>query len=313
MNELWHTSRQYSQKRLQKWKQGVDQNLQGVGVCFPYAWLLLFFLIPFLLVLKISLSQAVFALPPFDPLYSWVGDHFLQIRLNFNNFTVLLTEAFYRQALWSSLKVSGAATFFCLILGYGMAYAISRAPTRWRIFFVLLVLLPFWTSFLIRVYAWMSLLSTKGMINQILLYLGMIQEPFSLLDNSYAVCLGITYCYLPFMVLPVYAALEKIDPVYWEAAFDLGAGPWRTFWRVTVPLSQPGVIAGCVLVFVPAMGEFVIPELLGGPDTLMIGRVLWSEFFNNQDWPRACALAVVMTLVFVIPIMIFQRYQQRSL
>ena len=303
----------YSQKFFQLWQHCFRYSFQSLAVGVPYLWLFVFFFVPFLLILKISFSQAIFALPPFHSLYEWFDNDLLQIRLNFGNFTALLTDSFYREAFWSSLKISGTATLCCLGLGYLMAYGMSRASEHWRTLLLLLVLLPFWTSFLIRVYAWMSLLSAKGIINTMLLKWGFITESLSLLDNAYAVCLGITYCYLPFMILPIYASLEKIDPAYCEAAYDLGAGPWRTFWRVTVPLSKPGIIAGCILVFIPAIGEFVIPELLGGPDTFMIGRALWSEFFNNQDWPRACALAVAMMVVFVVPIMTFQHYQQRNL
>jgi putrescine transport system permease protein len=193
-----------------------------------------------------------------------------------------------------------------------MAYGISRVQSTWRTVLLLLVVLPFWTSFLIRVYAWMNLLSSQGLINAFLLKMGLIHTPLMLLDNSAAVCVGIIYCYLPFMILPIYAALDKIDSSYIEAAYDLGCSPWRAFWRVTVPLSMPGIVAGSILVFIPAIGEFVIPEILGGPDTIMIGRVLWWEFFNNRDWPLACALAVAMVVLFVAPIMIFQRQQLRS-
>jgi putrescine transport system permease protein len=192
-----------------------------------------------------------------------------------------------------------------------MAYGIVRFSPKYRTALLLLIILPFWTSFLIRVYAWMSLLSTQGVINSTLLYIGLISEPIALLDNRFAVCIGIVYCYLPFMILPIYSALEKVDTSLIEAASDLGCTPWRIFWRITAPLTSPGIVTGCILVFVPAVGEFVIPELLGGPDTLMIGRVLWCEFFNNRDWPQASALAVSMVLIFVVPVMFFQRQQQK--
>lgn len=277
----------------------------------PYMWLSLFFLVPFLLIFKISFSKAMIGMPPFEAVFEWLQGHMLHINLNFSNYQALFQEHFYVSTFVSSLWTAGSSTLICLALGYMMAYGIARSSPRLRMFYLLLVVLPFWTSFLIRVYAWMSLLSAKGIINTTLLYVGLISEPLLLLDNRYAVCVGIVYCYLPFMVLPIYSALEKIDKTLIEAAFDLGSTPWRTFWRITVPLTLPGIAAGCILVFVPAVGEFVIPELLGGPDTLMIGRVLWWEFFNNRNWPQACALAVLMVFIFVLPIMFFQRQQQK--
>jgi putrescine transport system permease protein len=278
----------------------------------PYLWLGLFSLIPFLLVVKISLSQSVMAIPPFHPLFQWSAEQILQIRLNFAAYTTLLTDPFYASAFLGSLKIALVSTFACLIIGYPMAYSIVQASPRWRPLLLLLIILPFFTSFLVRVYAWIGLLSTEGVINTFLLYVGIIQEPLPLLYNSFAVTIGIVYCYLPFMILPIYSVLDKIDPAYLEAAYDLGCRPWRSFWRITVPLSLRAIIAGSILVFVPAVGEFVIPELLGAPETLMIGRVLWSEFFNNQNWPLACALALVTLVVFVIPFMIFQRFQLRN-
>ncbi len=305
------------------WQQGQEKlntlytkgkNSQRKLVVFlPYLWLFLFFLIPFFLILKISFSSSLIGMPPFSSIFEWVGDNLLQIRFNFQNYLSLIQDSFYREAFTSSLKIAGSSTLCCLILGYMMAYGISRANPKWRTVLLLLVVLPFWTSFLIRVYAWMTLLSTQGLINSLLMKIGLINFPLQLLNNSYAVCIGIVYCYLPFMVLPVYTTLEKLDPVYVEAAFDLGCTPWRTFWKVTVSLSKPGIIAGCILVFIPAIGEFVIPEILGGPDTIMIGRALWWEFFNNRDWPLACALAVAMVLLFVAPIMFFQRQQALAL
>jgi putrescine transport system permease protein len=277
----------------------------------PYVWLFLFFFVPFLLIVKISFSKAIIALPPFEPIFTTLSDHTLRIHIFFKSYINLFQDDFYIGAFLSSLGTAGCSTLGCLLIGYMMAYGLSRLDRARRPFFLLLVVLPFWTSFLIRIYAWMSLLSTHGLINTLLLFMGIIHEPISMLDNTYAVCVGIIYCYLPFMILPIYAALEKIDLSLIEASFDLGATPWRTFWHITVPLSLPGVVAGCILVFVPAMGEFVIPELLGGPDTIMIGRVLWWEFFNNRDWPQACAVAVMMILVFVLPIMFFQRQQQK--
>jgi putrescine transport system permease protein len=304
---------QYTQKKLNDFCLRFKELQRRLVVILPYTWLFLFFLIPFFLIIKISFSTALMGVPPFSSVFEWASDNLFQIRLNFQNYLFLLHDPFYKDAFTASLKIAGSSTLCCLILGYMMAYGISRVPLKWRTVLLLLVALPFWTSFLIRVYAWMTLLSTQGLINTFLMKIGLIEYPLQLLDNPYAVCIGIVYCYLPFMVLPVYATLEKLDLVYVEAAFDLGCTPWRTFWKITVPLSKPGIIAGCILVFIPAIGELVIPEILGGPDTIMIGRALWWEFFNNRDWPLACALAVSMVLVFVVPIMIFQRQQSLAL
>lgn len=281
-------------------------------IAAPYLWLGLFSLIPFLLVIKISLSQAVLAIPPIHPLWEWTGEQILQLRLNLATYGTLLTDPFYASAFFGSLKIAAVATGICLGVGYPIAYAIAQAPLQWRPILLLLIILPFWTSFLVRVYAWIGLLSTEGIINNFLKWAGIIHEPLPLLYNSVAVIIGIVYCYLPFMILPIYSVLGKIDPAFLEAAYDLGCRPWRAFWRITLPLSSRAIIAGSILVFVPAVGEFVIPELLGAPETLMIGRVLWSEFFNNRNWPLACALAVVMLAIFVIPIMIVQRFQLRA-
>jgi len=281
-------------------------------IAAPYLWLGIFSLIPFLIVVKISLSQSILAIPPFQSLVQWPAEQVLQLRLNLAAYTTLLIDPFYVSAFIGSLKIAFIATLFCLLIGYPMAYAIAQSSTHWRPILLLLVILPFFTSFLVRVYAWIGLLSTQGVINTLLLKLGIIHEPLPLLYNAFAVTIGIVYCYLPFMVLPLYAVLDKIDPAYLEAAYDLGCRPWRAFWKITVPLSFQAIIAGSILVFVPAVGEFVIPELLGAPETLMIGRVLWSEFFNNQNWPLACALAVVMLAIFVIPFTTFQRFQYRT-
>lgn len=281
-------------------------------IATPYLWLGLFSLIPFLIVVKISLSQGVLAIPPFQPLFQWPAEQVLQLRLNLAAYTALLIDPFYASAFFNSLKIAFIATLFCLFVGYPMAYAIAQSPNHWRPILLLLIILPFFTSFLVRVYAWIGLLSTQGVINILLINLGIINEPLPLLYNAFAVTIGIVYCYLPFMILPIYSVLDKIDPAYLEAAYDLGCRPWRAFYRITVPLSFRAIIAGSILVFVPAVGEFVIPELLGAPETLMIGRVLWSEFFNNQNWPLACALAVVMLAIFVIPFMVLQRFQYRT-
>jgi putrescine transport system permease protein len=283
---------------------------QLLVVLSPFVWLTLFFFVPFLLILKISFSKMMIGMPPFSPIFEWLPDACLRIQVTLINYVTILKDDIYVSTFVSSISVAGVSALGCLILGFMMAYGVSRANPRYRTLCLLLIVLPFWTSFLIRVYAWMSLLSAKGAINLLLMKIGLIDAPLMLLDNSYAVCVGIVYCYLPFMVLPIYTSLEKIDPSLTEAAFDLGATPWGTFWRITVPLAWPGIVAGCILVFVPAVGEFVIPELLGGPDTLMIGRALWSEFFNNRDWPLACSLAVSMIVIFVAPLMFFQRKQE---
>jgi putrescine transport system permease protein len=281
-------------------------------IAAPYLWLGLFSLIPFLVIVKISLSQSVLAIPPFHPIFQWSTEQILQLRLHLAAYATLLDDPFYASAFLGSLKIASIATFACLLIGYPMAYAISQAPSQVRPILLLLIILPFFTSFLVRVYAWIGLLSTRGVINTFLIWLGVIETPLPLLYNSFAVTIGIVYCYLPFMILPIYSVLDKIHPAYLEAAHDLGCRPWRAFWHITVPLSLRAVIAGSILVFVPAVGEFVIPELLGAPETLMIGRVLWSEFFNNQNWPLACALALVMLAIFVVPFMIFQRFQLRT-
>ncbi|HLD95318.1 MAG TPA: ABC transporter permease subunit [Alphaproteobacteria bacterium] len=275
----------------------------------PYGWLLVFFFIPVLIILKISFSKPIMAIPPFEELIRWSESFDLEIRLHLSNYLTLVKDPFYGQAFLSSVVIAASSTMLCLIIGYAMAYGMTRFSGITRIVCLMMVMLPFWTSFLVRVYAWLGLLSNGGIVNTVLLSMGLIREPLALLHNDIAVCIGITYCYLPFMILPIFSSLDKLDPEYLEAAHDLGCSPLKAFWKVTVPLTKPGIIAGCVLVFVPALGEFVIPELLGGPDTLMIGRIIWNEFFNNRDWPVACALAVVLLLTFVAPIMAFQRRQ----
>lgn len=281
-------------------------------IAAPYLWLGIFSLIPFLLVIKISFSETALAIPPFHPLFQWPAEQVLQLRLNLATYGALLTDPFYTSVFVNSLKIASIATLACLLIGYPVAYAIAQSSARWRPILLLLIILPFFTSFLVRVYAWIGLLSAEGVVNTVLQWLGIINEPLPLLYNAFAVTVGIVYCYLPFMILPLYSALEKIDASYQEAAYDLGCRPWRAFWQITVPLSFKAIIAGSVLVFVPAIGEFVIPELLGAPETLMIGRILWSEFFNNQNWPLACALALAILAVFVIPFTVFQHFQLRA-
>lgn len=281
-------------------------------VTIPYTWLLLFLLLPVLIVLKISFTEIALASPPYTALWQWLDDASLTIRLYFGNYRFLLDDPLYLSAYLYSLKVAAIATVICLVIGYPMAYGIARAPRHWRIILLMLVILPFWTSFLIRVYAWIGLLQGQGLFNQILLLLGIIEQPLALLHSPFAVYLGIVYSYLPFMILPLYASLVRMDLTLLEAAADLGCRPWKAFITVTLPLSLPGVIAGSLLVFIPAVGEFVIPDLLGGPDSLMIGKILWTEFFSNRDWPMAAAVATAMIALILIPLLMLQRIGERQ-
>lgn len=278
----------------------------------PYAWLFLFFLIPFLIVLKISFSGLRIGLPPYEPLAEWIEEGILLLKINFTNYLFIGTDTLYLLTYLDSLVIAAVGTIGCLLIGYPLAYGIAQAAPPLRTILLMLVVLPFWTSFLLRVYAWIGILSPRGYFNTLLLHIGLISQPLPLLNTSFATALGIIYCYLPFMVLPLFAALEKIDTTLVEAAYDLGARPYQAFWRIIWPLSLQGVIAGSMLVLIPAIGEFMIPELLGGSQTLMIGRVLWNEFFTNRDWPVAAALAVVMLVFLLIPIAIFQRLQERQ-
>lgn len=281
----------------------------------PFLWLLIFFLLPFISVLKISLSDAVIARPPYTPLLdlsSWQGFVAWWQGLDFDNFIWLAEDDIYWISYLSSLKVALISTFLTLLIGYPMAYGMAKTPERWRPLLVMMIILPFWTSFLIRVYAWIGILKSEGLLNHSLMWLGLIDQPLEILNTNTAVYIGIVYSYLPFMILPLYASLEKIDPTLLEAALDLGCSKIAAFWQVTFPLSMHGVIAGCFLVFIPAMGEFVIPDLLGGSDTLMIGKTLWVEFFNNRDWPVASAVAVILLLLLIVPIVLFQRQQERN-
>ncbi|EHA14061.1 ABC transporter permease subunit [Halomonas sp. HAL1] len=281
-------------------------------IAFPLVWLTLFFLLPFALVLKISLSEAAIAIPPYGPLLEY-ADQTLHVFLNLGNYLFLLSDSLYIAAYWGSVKTAFIATVACLLIGYPMAYAMARAPARWQLLLLLLVMLPSWTSFLIRVYAWMGILSNSGLINNLLIGIGLIDSPLRMMNTQFAVTIGIVYAYLPFMVLPLYAHLTRMDNSLLEAAADLGSRKVNTFIKVTLPLSMGGIVAGSMLVFIPAVGEFVIPELLGGPDTLMIGKVLWEEFFLNRDWPVASALAMVMLLLLLVPIVWFHRYQSKEL
>lgn len=281
-------------------------------IALPYAWLLLFFLIPFLIVLKISLSESMLAIPPYSQMVSF-ADNQLQVLLNFNNYLFLLSDSLYIQSYLQSLQVASVSTLLCLLIGYPLAWAIVHSRPSTRNMLLMLVILPSWTSFLIRVYAWMGILGNNGFLNNLLLALGLIDSPLQILNTNIAVYIGIVYAYLPFMVLPLYTALMRLDYSLVEAAADLGARPWKTLLTVIVPLTRGGIVAGAMLVFIPAVGEFVIPELLGGPDTLLIGRVLWQEFFNNRDWPVAAAVASIMLLLLMLPIMWFHHSQRKEL
>ncbi|OCP25088.1 putrescine/spermidine ABC transporter permease [Ensifer sp. LC54] len=280
-------------------------------VLVPYGWLAIFFLMPFLLVLAISLSSVRLGMPPYEPLYAWQGS-LLSIRLNLENFIFVLGENTYLLAYLTSLKVAAISTALMLAIAYPLAYGIASCSPGSRSFLIFLVIVPFWSSMLIRVYAWMSILRNDGLLNSLLLHLGVISEPLRIMNTETAIYIGIVYTYLPFMVLPIYANLSASDRTLIEAARDLGCSRMAAFWRVTFPLSLRGVAAGCALVFIPVIGEFVVPDLLGGADTQMIGRTIWIEFFNNRDWPVASAVTVLLLVILVIPIVLFQTRLSRT-
>jgi putrescine transport system permease protein len=284
-------------------------------VLIPYLWMVLFFVAPFLIIVKISLSDTAIAMPPYVPVLeglSAIGDFISQ--LDFENYTFLTEDPLYFNAYVSSLRIALISTFLLLLIGYPMALAMARASVTIRPTLVMLVILPFWTSFLIRVYAWIGILKPEGLLTVLLHSLGLMDEgnQVQIYRTEIAVFIGIVYSYLPFMVLPLYSALEKMDGTLLEAASDLGCPPWKAFWKITFPLSIPGVIAGAMICFIPITGEFVIPDLLGGAQTLMIGKTLWTEFFGNRDWPLASAVAVLLLLLLVVPIAIFQNQQQKA-
>ncbi len=287
-------------------------NGRHLVIGIPFIWLFLFFLLPFIIVLKISFAEADVAIPPYTEIYTWV-DNTLQVVLNLGNYIFLTEDELYLAAYLGSLKIAFISTLACLVIGYPMAYAIARAKKETQTVLLLLVMMPTWTAILIRVYAWMGILSNNGLLNGFLQSIGLIDAPLQILNTNTAVYIGIVYSYLPFMILPLFANLVKHDQSLLEAASDLGSSNFNSFWKITVPLSKNGIIAGCMLVFIPVVGEFVIPELLGGPETLMIGKVLWQEFFNNRDWPVASALAVVMLAILLIPIILFNRNQAKEL
>jgi putrescine transport system permease protein len=281
---------------------GRDMLWQRVAAALPYLWLLVFFLAPFAIILKISFADPIIAQPPFTPLLDASGAPLV----TFDNYVLLLTDKLYIVTYLKSVFMAAVATLLCLLLGFPMAYGIARAERSTRNILLLLIILPFWISFLLRVYAWM------GLINNVLLWLGVIEQPLQLIYTDFAIYIGLVYSYLPFMVLPLYATLERMDPDLVEASQDLGASPSQAFRDITWPLARPGVIAGCLLVFIPAMGEYVIPYLLGGPESLMIGRVLFDEFFVNRDWPLASSVAIVLLTLLVVPIVFLQRHRHEE-
>ena len=297
--------------RTPAWSQRLRGYLPYPDIVVPALWLGLFFLLPFLIVLQISMAEPALAQPPYTALLDWVEEGVLQIRLNLQNYVLVWQDDLFLAAFLNSLWVALVCTLACLLIGYPMAYAIATAREDRRLVLLMLIILPFWTSFLIRVYAWIGILKSEGLLNNFLLWLGVIDVPLAILHTQTAVYIGVVYSYLPFMILPLYANLSRMDLTLLEAAADLGCRAGRAFVRITLPLSLSGILAGSMLVFIPVVGEFVIPDLLGGPDNLMVGRMLWTEFFNNKDWPLASALAILLLIVLVVPFVAMQRWQQR--
>ena len=297
---------------IQSLMQRIQRHWRAIVIAIPFLWLLLFFLAPFFIVAKISLAELAIATPPFTRMREWTEVGILTVRIVFDNFRYILSDSLYFDTYVNSLKISVTSTFLCLLLGYPIAYAIVRSGPVARPILLLLIILPFWTSFLLRVYAWMGLLADQGTINNLLIAIGVIDEPIRMLYTEFAVYIGIVYTYMPFMILPLYANMEKLDGSLNEAAADLGSRPTNTFFKVTLPLTTPGIIAGSLLVFIPATGEYVIPDLLGGGNVQMIGRVLFNEFSRNSDWPVAAAVAIVLLVILVVPIIIFQHFQGKA-
>ena len=285
-------------------------------VLVPYLWLFVFFLLPFLIVLKISLSHTAIAQPPyvpvFDPAAGWQGLRAYLGSLSFENYGLVVSDSLYLASYMKSLAIAGTSTLLVLLIGYPLAYGMARAPRRWQPALFMLVLLPFWTSFLIRIYAWVNILQRDGLLNQVLVALQIVDEPPGWLASDTALFIGMAYSYLPFMVLPLYASLEKMDRTLIEAAADLGCPWWKAFWRVTFPLSLRGIVAGSLLCFIPMVGEFVVPDLLGGSESMMIGQTLWTEFFLNKDWPVASAVAFLLLIILLTPLLVYERLQVRD-
>lgn len=290
---------------------------QSLVLRIPYLWLLAFFLVPFLIVLKISLSQTAIAQPPYLPVLDlaagWPGLKAFFAALSFDNYVLIGSDPLYLLSYVKSVEIAAFSTLILVFIGYPIAYAMARMPWRWQAVLVVLVVLPFWTSLLIRIYAWMNILQHDGLFNQVLLALSIVKEPQAWLATDTAIYIGVVYSYLPFMVLPLYATLEKHDESLREAAADLGCPRWKIFWLVTLPLSSSGLLAGVLLCFIPIVGEFVIPDLLGGSQSPMIGQTIWTEFFSNKDWPAASAVAVVLVCLLVTPILVYQNQAVRAL
>ncbi|BBO59604.1 ABC transporter permease subunit [Mycoavidus sp. B2-EB] len=297
---------------MKAWLQRLAPQGRAAVIAGPYIWLLLFFFVPFLLVVKISFADLRLGIPPYSEL-AVLKEGVLKITLQLSNYGFLLTDNLYFATYVNSLKVAAISTVLCLLIGYPMAYYIARSNPVTRNILLMAVMLPFWTSFLIRVYAWIGILKNNGLLNNFLIWAGLIETPIELYHTNIAVYIGMVYSYLPFLVMPLYAHLVKMDLRLLEAAHDLGARPWKAFVQITLPLSKNGIMAGCLLVFIPAVGEYVIPELLGGADTLMIGRVMWNEFFNNADWPMASAVTCAMVLLLLVPMALFQHSQVKEL
>ncbi|MFC7398912.1 ABC transporter permease subunit [Chelatococcus sp. GCM10030263] len=306
-----------TEARKQRHSAALRRGLRLLVPALPYGWLIVFFLVPFAVVLKLALSQATSTMPPYSPVLSLSeglsGLASFVAGLTTDNFALLVEDLFYADAVLSSLRMAAMATAILVAIGFPIAYAIAKAAAGWRPLLVMLVMLPFWTSFLIRVYAWIGILRPEGILDTVLLWAGLIDQPLGLLNTNAAVLIGLVYCYLPFMVLPLYATLDKMDWTLLEAAADLGSRPWRAFRRITVPLALPGIAAGALLSFIPIVGEYVIPELLGSAETLMIGKTLSDEFFKNRDWPLASAVAVVLLIVIVGPVMLYRAIETRRL
>ena len=290
----------------------IQSSWKTLVIWTPFFWLLILFLAPFFIVAKISLAELVIASPPFSNMVQWVDGSVVTIRLVFDNFIYIFEDPLYARTYVNSLKIASISTVFCLLVGYPVAYGIIRSGPVAKPLLLFAIILPFWTSFLLRVYAWMGLLADQGTINSLLISLGLIETPIQMLYTEFAVYVGIVYTYLPFMILPLYANMEKLDSTLNEAAADLGSGPINTFFKITLPLTAPGIIAGSLLVFIPATGEYVIPDLLGGGNVQMIGRLLYNEFARNVDWPVASAVAIVLLLLLVLPMAVYQHYQAKS-
>jgi putrescine transport system permease protein len=290
----------------------VQSSWKTIVVLVPFVWLLIFFLAPFFIVAKISLAELVIASPPYSKMIEWLDGGIITIKLVFDNFTYIFEDPLYARTYLNSIKIASISTLFCLLIGYPVAYGIVRSSRTIKPLLLFAIILPFWTSFILRVYAWMGLLADQGTINNLLIYLGVTETPIRMLYTEFAVYIGIVYTYLPFMILPLYANMEKLDATLNEAAADLGSGPINTFIKVTLPLTIPGIIAGSLLVFIPATGEYVIPDLLGGGNVQMIGRQLYNEFARNIDWPVASAVAIVLLLLLVLPMAVYQHYQGKA-